>query len=86
MYQSFLIFALITDIEFRCQECLLCPTFIMSHILSYIVEFLLFMHLLQMLKRKRYFIDGMIVRVVMLTKEGVEVGGGVDGEQFPGLD
>ena len=44
------------------------------------------MHLLQMFKGKRYFIDGTIVRVVMLTKEGVEVGGGVDGEQFPGLD
>ena len=50
------------------------------------IVFLLFLHLLHMLKGKRYLIDGMIVRVVMLTKEGVEVGGGVDGEQFPGLD
>ena len=33
--------------------------------------------------KKKHFIDG---RVAMLTKEGVEVGGGVDGEQFPGLD
>ena len=81
LYQCFVIFALITDVEFRCQECLLCPTY--YHIL---LNFCYLCTYYRCWKEKKYFIDGMIVRVVMLTKEGVEVGGGVDGEQFPGLD
>lgn len=61
--------------------------FIMSFyiLLFIIVSMFCYFCIYYMLKWKKN-IDGMSVRVVMLTKEGVEVGGGVDGEQFPGLD